>query len=396
MNVLHITAYLDPSHGYEENHLGPAQADLGANVTIITSNVRVSGKDNREKFEVGESEYRGTKLIRLDTLGFPWRQPAMGLRGLVEAIRACEPDIIQLHSPVGLLTIQTLRASTKLGIPIVLDSHLCYFNLRPYSRLKRTYYSIYKRLILPRYREQIKRLLPLTPESGELLAVELGLNRELMIDNTLGTWTNVFQPDSENRGRIRSELGIGSDEPLVMFVGRVVPEKRVETLIEVMGTSGFDGVKLAIVGPIDEGYRAELVSKVDAQVRKNIVFTGAVPYEELPSYFSAADVGVWPGDGAISIIDAMACGLPVVLSRSESTSHLISAGNGEAYSEGDSDNLSEVLQSIIFDSEKLTEMSRLSRNSAENIFDWRQVGRRTLDIYDDVLSNRPSSVPNIW
>lgn len=396
MNVLHITAYLDPSHGYEENHLGPAQADLGASVTIISSNVRVSGKDNREKFEIGESEYRGTKLIRLDTLGFPWRQPAMGLRGLVKAIKACNPDVIQLHSPVGLLTVQTLRACKNLDIPVVLDSHLCYFNLRPYSRLKRTYYSIYKRLILPRYRKQIKQLLPLTPESGDLLAAELGLDRKLMVDNTLGTWTNQFRPDSENRSRVRSELGIGSDEPLVMFVGRVVSEKRVETLIEAMGTSGLGGVKLAIVGPIDDGYRAELVSGVDERTRSNIVFTGGVPYESLPNYFSAADVGVWPGDGAISIIDAMACGLPVVLSRSESTSHLISAGNGEAYSEGDSHNLSEVLRGIIFDSQKLAEMSRISRVSAENIFDWRQVGRRTLDIYEDVLTGRPSSVPNIW
>jgi glycosyltransferase involved in cell wall biosynthesis len=400
MKVAHITAYLDPEHGYEENHLGPAQCDLGADVTIITSNVRVNRRATREKFEVGKTDYRGATLVRLDTVGFPWRQPAMGLRGLNEAIDSSEPDIVHLHSPVGLLTIQALRACKRRGIPVVLDSHLCYFNLRPYSRIKKAYYIAYKRLILPRYSEQIKQLLPLTPESGDLLADELGLSRDLMVHNTLGTWTNQFQPVSEGRKRVRTSLGIGADEQVIMFVGRVVPEKRVETLIEAMGTAELSAARLVIVGPIEDAYRESLIAGAGASggadINDRMTFTGAVDYELLPDYFSAADVGVWPGDGAISIIDAMACGLPVVLSRSESTSHLIAAGNGAAYTEGDSDNLSRVLSSIISDAQKLKEMSDLSRSSAEDVFDWRQVAGRTLDIYADVLANRQSSVATIW
>jgi len=396
MKVLHITAYLDPEHGYEENHLGPVQAELGAEVTIITSNVRLNRNDSGGKFEVGQSNYRGAVLRRLDTLGFPWRQPTMGLRGLGDAVDISKPDVVHLHSPVGLLTIQTLRVCKQRGIPVVLDSHLCYFNLRPYSWLKRAYYSTYKRLILPRYREQIMRLLPLTPESGELLVAELGLSRDLMVHNTLGTRTDQFRPDPEERSRIRELLGVAEQVPLIMFVGRVVPEKRVETLIETLSAPALSQARLAIVGPVRDDYQVELISTVDQSVRDRVIFTGRVDYESLPAYFSAADVGVWPGDGAISIIDAMACGLPLVLTRSESTSHLVSAGNGEVYSEGDVGALSRVLQDFITDVPRLNKMSNNSRVIAKEVFDWSQVARRTLNIYEDVLAGRPTSVPAIW
>jgi glycosyltransferase involved in cell wall biosynthesis len=279
---------------------------------------------------------------------------------------------------------------------VVLDSHLCYFNLNPYSWLKRRYYSVHKNFLLPRYRDQIKALLPQTPDSGKLLMAELGVKEDEMVQITLGTDTDQFRPDLEGGKRVRSRFGLGEEVPVIVFVGRVVPEKRIETIIEALGVPELSESHLMIVGPVDDAYRGALLSGVSDTVKDRIIFTGGVDHEELPAYFSAADVGVWPGDGAISIIDAMACGLPVVVSRLDSSSHLISSGNGEAFDQGDSGELSRVLHGIISDADRRSKMSGLSMTAVENIFDWRRVAGRTLAIYDDVLSDRPSSVPTIW
>jgi glycosyltransferase involved in cell wall biosynthesis len=396
MNIAHITAYLDPNQGYEENFLGPAQSELGANVTIIASNMSPGSQVAGGEFEVGASDYRGVNLQRLKTFGFSKRQPTFGLRKLKATLDELKPDVVHLHSPVGLLLVQALRACKSLEIPVVLDSHLCYFNLRPYGWLKRRYYDLHRKFVFPRYRNQIKALLPLTPESGDLLERELGLDHKLMVHNTLGTTADQFVRDLEPRNEIRDNLQISQSAHVVMFVGRVVPEKRVETLIKAFASVNPSETHLVVVGPVAESYKQSLTAVADEESRERITFTGGVDHDDLPKYFSAADIGVWPGDGAISIIDAMACSLPVIITRTESTSHLISSGSGVVFTEGDSEDLSRVLGDLLSDQSKLTAMSGLSRQAVESVFDWPRVASRTIEIYKDVLSNRTSSVPALW
>ena len=196
--------------------------------------------------------------------------------------------------------------------------------------------------------------------------------------------------------QIRESYGLAADAPVVIFVGRVVPGKRIETLVEALAKPTLSSVHLLVTGEVDEAYKKFFLSGTSKSLRGRLHFTGKVAFDELPAYFSAADVGVWPGDIAISVIDAMSCGLPIVLPDCESASHFSSAGNGITYSPGDSEDLVRALHDILSDADKLANMSKIARSRAEQTFEWDQVAARTLAVYDDVLAERPSVVPSIW
>lgn len=137
-----------------------------------------------------------------------------------------------------------------------------------------------------------------------------------------GVDTNRFRPDSAAREELRSRYGLG-DRPTIVCVSRLVPRKGQDMLIEALPAirERVDGAALVIVGggPYAEPLRA-LANRVG--VDEHVVFTGSVPWEELPAHHAMADVFAMPcrtrGAGldveglGIVFLEASACGVPVV------------------------------------------------------------------------------------
>ena len=410
MKVAHVIPYYQEGLGYEENHLGFAQAALGKQVTIVTSdrpliqwgsttvnNSRTSDLTHPPVLHNQRYTDRGVAIHRLEPMVEARSHAQLILRGLKSVIVQERPDIMHLHAPSGLLTIQTLWTARALRIPVVIDCHLCYFNLTPYNWMKRVYYGVFRKLILPRFGQTVGRYLPQTPDSAILLMNELGLPPELLTHITLGTDTDQFRFDVSARHRLRSELNIPDEGNVIASIGRVTPSKDVDVLLEASAPllSQLD-LYILIVGPIEDGLEARLAGIFTERQQQRVIFTGYVPHHELFGYFSAADVAVWPGDGAISIIDAMACSLPVILTRGENNRHLVMDGNGYSFTRGDSHDLRRKL-TVIFESKQVREeMGRRSRRLAERVFSWDRVAARTIEVYEEVLHGRVSQIEPLW
>lgn len=140
-----------------------------------------------------------------------------------------------------------------------------------------------------------------------------------------GIDTGAFHPGVDAAAvRARHSLG---DAPVVCCVSRLVARKGQDTLIRAMPrlSRAVPGVRLMIVGsgPYDATLRA-LAS--DAGVERDVIFTGAVPYAELPAYFRAGHVFAMPcrsrrmgldieALGAV-FLQGQAVGRPVVVGNS--------------------------------------------------------------------------------
>ena len=141
--------------------------------------------------------------------------------------------------------------------------------------------------------------------------------------------TALFRPytDPASRQAKRTELGFAPEDFVVMFCGRICPEKGVHKLVEALRLCPDPRVKLLVVG--SPFFAAEDSSpffeqlKADAAVLERegrIRFTGFVPNPALPSLLQASDCAclpaLWDEPAGITAIEAMACGCPVIATRS--------------------------------------------------------------------------------
>lgn len=137
-----------------------------------------------------------------------------------------------------------------------------------------------------------------------------------------GVDTAAFRPDSIARQQIRSQLGL-ADVPVIVCVSRLVARKGQDQLIAALPAirQASPQAVLLIVGSGPDADRLRRLAD-SHRVRDAVVFTGAVPFGELPAHFVAGDVFAMPcrtrGGGldveglGIVFLEASACGLPVV------------------------------------------------------------------------------------
>ena len=125
----------------------------------------------------------------------------------------------------------------------------------------------------------------------------------------------------------RSEIGLADDDFVLVFSGRLIPEKGILQLIQAMNRlRHIPRLKLLIIGASDYGKEQSptpFTQKLQQEAKElegSIVFTGFIVYEDVPSYLKAADVAVmpsiWEEPFGLTIIEAMAAGLPLITTRS--------------------------------------------------------------------------------
>lgn len=121
----------------------------------------------------------------------------------------------------------------------------------------------------------------------------------------------------------RKDFGLKDDDLVLVFSGRVIPEKGIRSIILAMNElKNHSDIKLMIIGGSFYGNEArktpfikELIM-LSWDVRQQIIFTGFQPYQKIPSLLSLADIAVlpsiWEEPLGLTCIEAMATGLPII------------------------------------------------------------------------------------
>ena len=135
------------------------------------------------------------------------------------------------------------------------------------------------------------------------------------------------KPEKARAQALRAELGFAKEDFVVLFCGRISPEKGIHRLVEALQACEDPAVKLLVIGsPFldeenDSPFFAQLRERAAAlQAQGRVVFTGFIHNDKLPDYYRAADAAcfpaLWDEPAGITAIEAMACGCPVIATRS--------------------------------------------------------------------------------
>ena len=180
----------------------------------------------------------------------------------------------------------------------------------------------------------------------------------------------------EERKELRQKYGFGQDCFVILFAGRLVPEKGVRELIRAVNLlEPGRKVGLLVIGGTNfalserTGYHQEIQQLAQAS-RVPVVFTGFVPNQELWRYYSAADLmacpAQWEEAAGIVNIEAMASGLPVIATRVAGVPEYLSdqCGYFIEWDEHLVENLAGGIAKLMDDPEKLAEMSKAGPQQA--------------------------------
>jgi len=184
---------------------------------------------------------------------------------------------------------------------------------------------------------------------------------------------------------------IPDDGPLCLIcVARLIERKGQRHLIEAMRRLTDEGIKVTLdligTGDARRDYEAQ-VQKLD--LNHGVRFLGYVPREQIAAHYAGAHVFVLPSynEGmSVSTLEAMAAGLPVVVTRTGGTAELVEEEvNGFTFDWGDVERLTEHLCHLANDRARARKMGSISRARAAS-FSWDAAAERYLTIFEQMAT----------
>lgn len=168
----------------------------------------------------------------------------------------------------------------------------------------------------------------------------------------------------------------------LLYLGRLVPEKRPELLIEAFRALDTNK-RLVIAGGCSDTSAYEKELRAAAQGDDRIVFTGFVTGEPLVELYSNCYAYVLPSDVEgmpMSLLEAMAHGRCCVTSDIPECADVL-AGNGVTFEKGSADSLRSVLRDLLADSDRGRVLGAAAKAHVKKIYNWDSVVERTLELY---------------
>jgi D-inositol-3-phosphate glycosyltransferase len=199
----------------------------------------------------------------------------------------------------------------------------------------------------------------------------------------------------------RAKLGIGSTQKILLFVGRIQRLKGLEVLLRAFARLGDLEAELLIVGGRPgtgpESREINRLQHLAARlgVAERTRFLGAVAHEELPAYYSAADVSVMPSSyesfGLVAV-ESLACGTPVVATRVGGLRSIVHDGEtGLLVPWRDAELFAERLRRVLTDDGLRARLAGRARQSVLQ-YGWDGIADEHLALYDEVRAARRSAV----
>ncbi len=234
-------------------------------------------------------------------------------------------------------------------------------------------------------RETADLFVALTEPAAEALALE-GVDRDRIVVQPYGVDTDVFSPAHRNP-EVRRRWGAAPDEVVVLFTGRLLQEKGLVPLVMAAACASTP-VRLVLVGAGPEAGRIQrVVHRLGLGGR--VVTAPWAPPTEVATLVASADVFAlpslptpyWEEQLGFSMIEAMACGVPVLATASGSIPFVLGDG-GITVPPYDPQALADALDAVAADATGRRAMGDRGRRRAAAHFDADGVGERLADLLE--------------
>ena len=278
-------------------------------------------------------------------------------------------------------------APLRCNIPMILTLHDIIF-LEPRDRMNESIYQnmgwFYRKMIVPKILKKCKRIITVSNFEKNNIINTLGIPEEKMAMIYNG-YTDWFKPVQDIESVYRKYI---DDPGYFFFLGNTDPKKNTErTLIaysKYLEKSEFK--RKLLMADLDEQYLNYIIERnhID-NIKEMVVMPGYIDNKDLPYIYNNAFAFLYPSlreSFGIPLLEAMACGTPVITSN---TSSMPEIGGPDAIliNPENPDEITEKMLQLETDRNFYNKQEEVGLNRA-TLFSWRQTAKNLLELYEEV------------
>ncbi len=364
-------------------------AERGHDVTVLTADL---GHSEWSAFTAPPQKVDGTWRIKyenVDTIYLPtlFRYRALTLNPRVIRFSGASLaafDLIHVYGLYDLLGPAVAYFCRRQRKPYVVEPMGMYRPIDRNIRLK----HLWRRSMGESFWNHASRIVA-TSELEQQELIEDGVPAAKIVVRYNGIEPSEYK-SLPPRGCFRAKWGISPDEPLILFLSRLIPRKGAEVLIAAFAQACPGDGKLVIAGPEGEpGYRSRLEHCARASgAGARIIFTGPLYDEEKKSAFSDADIFALPSqyeNFANAAAEAAACGVPVIISPACGIRSLVEGQAGLVVAP-DAGTLADALRKLIRDRNLYARLKEGCRRVASQL-SWDHLAKEMEHAYAALLAS---------
>jgi glycosyltransferase involved in cell wall biosynthesis len=371
-----VIPYFTPRRGGDVNvcfNLSRELAKCGHEIVIITTSFEFDEEfaDSiaKEGVQVITSEHMANIALFIYS---------PGIKHLIED-EIPPSDIVHMHTFRSYQNIVICKYAKKKAIPYVIQAH----GSLPQGPSKKLLKNIYDRIWGYNLLENATAVFALSGREQRQHA-EMGVEQSkiLKVPNGLNISDYV---SSSTEGTFRTQYGIGEEQDLVLYLGRIHPSKGLELLVRAFkGVVKSRDAKLVIVGP-DTGYEDFLRRRAQSLgIEDRVLFTGFVSNQRKKEVLYDADVFVTPRFHGfpITFLEAAACGLPIVTTSNGDRLGWINNEVGYV-ADYNSESLSRSICRVICDRSRAKKMGKRGKEVVRTMFSWSAIAQKVETLYQE-------------
>lgn len=306
---------------------------------------------------------------------------------LATVIKKLNLDVIHTHTEFSLGIFGRIMAK-ELKLPIVHTYHTIYEDYTHYItrfRLLDSRAKAFMRVFSKVCCNTVEEVIVPTQKTKELL-MKYEVHQKINVVPT-GIDLTKFNPElypKKDTIALRARYGIRADEKVLLYLGRISPEKNMKEILMAMPEymKKHSDVKFLVVGSGPEKEAMENLTK-ELQLTERVIFAGSQPWDQIGKFYQLGDVFVSASNSetqGLTYIEAMAAGLPVVAKEDPCLEDILESGfNG--YTFHDQEELMSGLDHVLYDGIDYANqaISKVKKYSCE------QYAMNVANVYDGII-----------
>jgi glycosyltransferase involved in cell wall biosynthesis len=402
MRIVLLNEFFGKGMGYLENMLPKFLSRLGVEVHVVATDLPAL----YQKPDAAGASTSFTEMLQpgtietldgyvLHVLGHKKLFGRMRMVGLRKKLREIRPDVVQTTAAIGWIPFDAALFKPLFHYKLFTGSHY-HASVFPLANQQTSAFNparlkcFISRTVPGRLASFASRkCYAITSDCAEVATKFFGVPRQQIEICPLGVDVELFHPvsnsdDTKERLALRQKLGFKEGDIVCVYTGRFTEDKNPALLARVVSHLRRQG----------ESYRGLFVGNGvqagEIQKCEGCVTHPFVPVGHLGAFYRAAEIGVWPAQESLSMLDAAACGLPIIANDTMTATERLT-GNGATYRLNDANDLMRVLLEMR-ESQIRGQLGKVGAQKMAREFSWLAIAKRRVSDYEAALFLRKRSI----